>query len=149
MIVTRYRTDVPTLVAALTDVDHLARYQNALGEELRISAERALADHIKRMSALAGMALAQGFESMARQDTAAADALLTDLFAVATWHGWELPVTPLGETEFDPTGLTRGLLGADGDGAGAALWQVDGATLAFARCRVAIPEARMDDHPRR
>lgn len=148
MIATRFRTDLPALVAALTDLELLNRYQAALGDEQRISAERAMSDHLKRMSTLASRAMSQGFDVVARNDTAAADALLTDLFAVATWHGWDLPITNLGEEDVDLSELQRGLLGADGDGVGAALWQLDGSTIAFARCREVVPEARTDGHPR-
>jgi hypothetical protein len=148
MIATRYRTDLPGLVAVLTSSETLQRYQEALAEEHKITAERAMADFQRRMSLLASRALAHGFDTLARHDRVVADALLTDLFAVATYHHWELPIEDLGESDLDISDLPRGLLGVETLGEGASLWQLDGSTIAFARCRAASDEAAMDNHPR-
>ena len=148
MIATRYRTDLPALVAALTSPETLQRYQEALAEEHKITAERAMADFQRRMSLLSSRALAHGFETLARHDRTLADALLTDLFAVATWNGWELPIEELDESELDVSDLARGWLGVETPGEGASLWQLDGSTIAFARSRAASDDVAMDGHPR-
>ncbi len=142
-----YRCDVPVLLSALTDVDMVVRWQQAVGDERPCLADRPLLIHLKRLEATAARMLASGFEACARQDRAAVDALLTDLFAVATWHGWELPVQPLEAQDLILADLPRGLLGADiSDGAG--LWLIDGSTIALARDRQASDQADWSSHVR-
>jgi hypothetical protein len=131
MHVVRYRTDLPALVAALTASELLARYQAAAAAELESLADQAQVRHVRRMVGLAAAAQG-GFDRVARRDPAAADALLTELFTVASWHGWELPVTALEPAEVDVDDLPRGLLGAD-PGNGAGLWQLDATTIGLAR----------------
>ena len=127
----RYRTDLPSLVAALTAPELLARYLDTAAGELAGLADAAQVRHVRRMTGLAGQAQG-GFDLVARRDPPAADALLTELFAVATWHGWELPIADLGAEETDIDGLPRGLLGCD-PGGGAGLWQLDATTVGLAR----------------
>ena len=141
MLCTCFRTDPPSLVAVLTDVATLERYQETLASETKSLADRALVRHLKRMSTLASPAVAVGFETLARTDLANADELLTDVFAVATWHGWELPVESLGEQELPVDDLPRGLLAADVSTESAQLWMLDGTTVALCRSRKAGDEA--------
>jgi hypothetical protein len=143
MLCTCFRTDPSSLVAFLTDRETLLRYQEAMVVEVKSLADRALLHHIKRMSTLASAVQAHGFEAMARTDLAAADELLTDVFAVATWHGWELPAEALGEQELSVEDLPRGLLAADAGTESARLWMLDGTTVALARTRLAGDEADM------
>lgn len=142
-----YRCDVPTLLTALTDAALVLRWQQAVGDEQPSLADRPLLAHLKRLNATATRLLAMGFDSAARQDRQAVDALLTDLFAVATWHGWELPVQPAGEQEQTVDDLPRGLLGAD-TAEGAGLWIIDATTVALARQRQASDEADWSSHVR-
>jgi hypothetical protein len=143
MLCTCFRTDPSSLVAFLTDRETLLRYQEAMVVEVKSLADRALLHHIKRMSTLASAVQAHGFEAMARTDLAAADELLTDVFAVATWHGWDLPAEALGEQELSVEELPRGLLAADAGTESARLWMLDGTTVALARTRLAGDEADM------
>ena len=143
---TCYRTDPPTLVAVLTDTETLARYQEAVATEVKSLADRALVKHIKRMSTLASQAMAAGFETLARNDLAGADELLTDVFAVGTWHGWELPLEDLGEQDLPVDDLPRGLLAADQGTESAQLWMLDGRTVALCRSRQAGNEAELPQH---
>lgn len=143
---TCYRTDPPTLVAALTDPETIARYQEALAVEAKALADRALLKHVKRMSTLASQVLAGGFETVARNDLAGADELLTDLFAVGTWHRWDLPVEDLGEQDLPVDDLPRGLLAADQGVESARLWMLDGTTVALSRSRESGDEAEMPRH---
>ncbi|MCK6488509.1 MAG: hypothetical protein L6R48_09305 [Planctomycetes bacterium] len=148
MLASLFRAEVPVLVAALSAPALLARYQGELAEERAISAERSLAEHLQRMSRLAGQAVAEGFEVLARDDRAGADLLLTDLFAVATWRGWELPVEALGGQELDAAGLVAGLLASGTVAEGAALYHLDAGTLALVRGRAAAGEVLREGHPR-
>jgi hypothetical protein len=148
MLCTCYRIDPPTLVAALTDAEVLARYQANVGDEVPSLADRAMVVHLRRMSTLASRVVVDGFERVAEQDPAAADALLTDLFAVATYRGWEVPAEALGERELAVEGLPRGLLGADAAPDGAQLWLIDQETVALARSREADDQADMSNHAR-
>jgi hypothetical protein len=132
-----YHIDQPSLLTALTDEAFIARYQQALGDELPSLADRALVRFLRKQSTLANRALSEGFDRLAEQDTAAADGLLTDLFAVATWHGWELPIESLGERDLPVEDLPRGLLGADTASDGAKLWVIDQETIALSRDRQA------------
>ncbi len=47
------------------------------------------------MTTVASRVQVEGFEQVARHDLAGSDELLSDLFAVATFHGWELPIEPI------------------------------------------------------
>lgn len=148
MICSCYRTDPPSLLAALAAPELLDRYLAQLAAELPALADRALVRHLRQLAALAAEARAEGLERLAARDQHAADALLTDLFAVATWHGWELPLEALGERELPVEGLPRGLLGADRAADGAHLWVVDEDTVALARCREPAAEVA-DQRPGR
>ncbi len=145
---TCYRVDPPALVAALTDGENLARYQAAIGDEVPSLADRAMVLHLRRMSTLASRVASEGFERVAEQDPALADALLTDLFAVATYRGWELPAEDLGARELPIAGLPRGLMGADAAIDGAQLWLIDPGTIALARSREAADQADMSGYVR-
>jgi hypothetical protein len=142
-----YHIDPPTLVAALTEREVLERYLNDIGAELPSLADRAMVIHLRRMSTLASRVQADGLEVLAAQDSAAADALLTDLFAVATYRGWSLPVTLLGGRDLAVDKLPRGLLGADTEKDGALLWLIDPETLALARTREADELTELGSHP--
>ena len=141
-----FRTDPASLISALGGEAMLRRYQAATAAELPALADRQLLAHLRRLDALAGRALAHGFTALATQDAAAADALLTDVFAVATWQGWELPAERLADDEIAVDGLARGLLGADPGRDGAALWILDPGRVALARLRQASGDAEWHPH---
>jgi hypothetical protein len=147
MLCTCFRTDPPTLVAALTDRDFLARYLDDISTELPGLADRGMVIHLRRMSTLASRVQANGLEGLASQDAGAADELLTDLIAVATYRGWTLPMTPLGEREMAVEGLHRGLLGADAAKDGMQLWLVDPETIALARSRESDELTEISNRP--
>ncbi|MBA3684354.1 MAG: hypothetical protein H0W72_03850 [Planctomycetes bacterium] len=132
-----YRTDPPALVAALSSEELIERWLAQVTEEARTLVERTLVRHIRDLTMVAGRVLAEGFERVAENDPRAADALLSDCLAVATWHGWELPIEPLGERDLPVEELPRGLLGADASSEGAGVWLLDDETVALARHRVA------------
>ncbi|MEK7415538.1 MAG: hypothetical protein AAB263_19715 [Planctomycetota bacterium] len=132
-----YRTDPATLVESLSNPDLLNRYLVAQEAELPALADRALVRHIRQMCSLAAHALASGMTEIAKQNPAATDELLSDLFAVATWQRWELPVERLADDELAVDGLPRGLLGADIGHGGASVWVIDHAHVALARSREA------------
>ncbi len=132
-----YHIDQPSLLTALTDEALIAKYQSTIGDEIPSLADRALIRFLRKQITLATRALSEGFDRLAEQDTAAADELLTDLFAVATWHGWELPIESLGERDLPVEEIPRGLLGADTASDGAKLWVIDHETIALSRDRIA------------
>lgn len=142
-----YHVDQPSLLTALTDEAFIARYQSALADELPSLADRGLVRFLRKQNTIATRALTDGFDRLAEQDTAAADGLLTDLFAVATWHGWELPIESLGERDLPIEELPRGLLGADIATDGAKLWVIDQETIALSRDREA-DEPDLESHHR-
>jgi len=131
-----FRTDPAALLAALSSEQALARWQETITDEARALADRALIRHLRALTAVAGQVRHEGVERVAQRDPAAVDALLSELFAVATWHGWPLPIEPLGEQDLAVEGLPRGLLGADASRDGASLWLVDDQTVALARNRI-------------
>jgi len=128
-----FRTDPPTLLAALTQETMLVRYQECLAAEIPSLAEQTLIRHLRRLTGYASQVLSSGFETLARNDIQAADELLSDIFAVATFHGWDLP---------------RGLLGADRDPDSARIWLLDGATVALSRARTVTDKVDMTGHNR-
>lgn len=141
-----FRTDPAALIDVLGSEEVLRRYLAAQEAEVPVLADRQLVAHLRRLNGLAARALTGGITVLAKQDAAAADQLLTDLLAVATWHGWELPLAREGETEVDVAGLPRGLLGADPGLEGAAAWVVDHGHVALARLREASDSADWSNH---
>ena len=146
MLAEVFRTDPPTLLGALTDPEMLARYQQAVIDELGSLADRPLITHLKRTSTCASRVAVEGFEAVARDDLAAADELLSDLLAVATWRGWPLPLEALGRRELAVEDLPRGLMGADRSADSARVWRLDGDTIALARSRAAAEPAPRPAH---
>lgn len=144
----RYRTDPAALIDALGSEPLLRRYLAAQEAELPSLADRTLSAHLRRLNGLAAQALVVGVTILAKRDAAHADALLSDVFAVATWHGWELPAEALGEDEVEVAGLPRGLLGADPGHEGASVWVLDHATVALARARQSGEADWHEHHPR-
>ncbi len=129
------RADLADLITALTDAAALAAYQERIQTESGGLADKGMLAHVRGMARCAAEAQAAGFPALVARDRAAADSLLTDLLAVALWHGDPLPVERLGTSPFDPAGRPRGLLGADQSTDGAGLWRADDGTLRFARIR--------------
>jgi hypothetical protein len=132
-----YRVDAEALVAALTQPDLIARYQQRLADELPSCADRALITYLRQLDAVANKVRTTGFDSVAAQDPAAADALLSDLFAVATYDRWDVPAEHIGDDELPVDGLPRGILAADGSREGAKVFVLDEQTIAIARERTA------------
>ncbi len=143
-----YRVDQPSLMAALTDEALLTRYQSTIGDELPALADRGLVRFLRNQSTLVSRALSDGFDRLAEQDIAAADSLLTDIFAVATYHNWFLPLEALGERDLPVEELPRGLLSADISTDGAKLWVIDEDTIALTRDREADEQPDMSTHHR-
>jgi hypothetical protein len=143
-----FRTDPATLIETLTSEPILRQYIAAYEAEIPSLADRTLGAHVRRLNGLAVEAMTIGFTTLAKRDAAHADALLSDLFAVATWHGWELPLTVLGEMDVAVDGLPRGLLGVDPGREGAGVWVIDHATVALARNREAGEADWHEHHPR-
>ncbi len=143
-----YHVDQASLLTALTDEAFIAKYQGAIGDELPGLADRAMVRFLRKQNTLASRALSEGFDRLAEQDTTAADGLLTDLFAVATWNGWPLPIESLGERELPVEEIPRGLLGADTAIDGAKLWVIDHETIALSRDREADNVPDMEAHHR-
>ncbi len=143
-----YRVDQPSLMAALTDEALLTRYQSTIGDELPALADRGLVRFLRKQGTLVSRALTDGFDRLAEQDIAAADSLLTDVFAVATYHNWFLPLESLGERDLPVEELPRGLLSADISTDGAKLWVIDEDTIALTRDREADEQPDMSTHHR-
>lgn len=131
-----YAADPATLVTWLCEPENIRRWQEQNAEELRRLADRRLAEHLRRLDAIASRLAIDGVDLVAQHDAAAADAWLTDAIAVATWQHWEgLPAAALGEQDLPVKGLPRGLLAADDSAEGAGLWLIDDGHFALARWR--------------
>jgi hypothetical protein len=141
-----YRTDPATLIEALASEGIVRQYLAAQEAELPSIADRGLAAYLRRLNTAAARTLGSGITVLAKQDAAIADALLSDLLAVATWHGWELPLERQGERELDPQGLQRGLLGSDPGVEGATVVVIDHAHVGLARAREAGETADWHHH---
>jgi hypothetical protein len=126
--------DLRHLAHCLTAPTLLSAYQETLAAEMPGLADRGMAAHLRRMATLAAAASADP----GAVDPGDADSLRTDVFAVACWQGWELPVVARGEVEVDPA-AARGLAGRDRAPDGAGLWVLGPDRLAFARVRTADP----------
>jgi len=137
---TVFRCDVATLIAALSATDLVQRWMEQQEIEVKSIVERALITHIRHLTMVASRIHGEGLDRVAAHDCAAADAFLSDAFAVATWHGWELPITTLGDLDMPLETRPRGLLGADRSSEGAQVWLIDRQTVAIARNRVVSDE---------
>lgn len=142
-----FRTDPAALIACLGGESCLRRYLASQEAEAPALADRPLQAHLRRLNGLAIRALAVGFTDLATGDAAGADALLTDLFAVATWQAWELPVERQADAEVAVESLPRGLLGVDPGQEGAGLWLIDHGRVALARNRSVGEAAWTAHHP--
>lgn len=130
-----FRADIPDVIAALTDAANIEKWRASVVDELPRTADRGLAEHLRSLDKTASHLLVHGLDVVAAQDVAALDAWLTDMFAVATWNNWPIPVTKLGEIEASIENLPRGLLAADVSRQGAGLWLVTDDHIALARWR--------------
>jgi hypothetical protein len=130
----RYRGALADLINALSAGELLQRFIDQLTDELPRCGDADLLRHMRWLLVQARMLQAEGLEHRAALDRAALDALLCDLFAVATWLGWPLPVSRDGDCELPLEPLPRGLLGADDCAQGVLVFQLpdDGG---FALCR--------------
>ena len=143
--VERYRADSAGLLAALVDADTLGRYSATLEAAGGSQAEAGQVAFTRRMLGMVARIGAEGVDGLARDDRAGLDALLTDIFAVATWHRWPLPVARLDPGETDLDRAQRGLLGAEAEPQGAALYVLDEETVALRRWRDDQDIALRDD----
>ena len=141
-----YRAEIDELIAALTDPALLERYGEHLQRDEQGAAEPAYQRLMQQMQVLAQRAASNGFDSVVQEDRGAADALLTDVFAVATWEHWSLPVQDEGEDDCDLDGATRGLLGADDQRGGAELYRFGDGRLALRRSREVGDDSDMREH---
>lgn len=135
MALEHYRADSTELLNRLAEGELLARYVQALEAEAGSLAEAPQLAFGRRMLGLVARLGAEGVEQVASTDRAGLDALLTDVFALATWHRWPLPVEPLPPGEVDLEHAQRGLLGAETEGQGAVLYVIDEQTVALRRSR--------------
>ncbi len=130
-----FRADSTDLLNHLAEGSLLSRYVEWLQASNAYQAEATQIAFSRRMLELVSRLAAEGVEGVAANDRASLDALLTDVFATATWHRWPLPVEALGSREIDPDQVQRGLLGAEREDQGAVLYVVDEETVALRRSR--------------
>ena len=123
------------LVAALVNDAVIAPYLAEIERELPGLAEQSLRDHLRSMHALVTQIGVKGFEQAKQDEPAAIDGLLTDMLAVATWHGWPLPLEDLGMHDKDVALARLGLLGYAELGNGAAVYCWDDGLIGLARDR--------------
>lgn len=140
------RVEPARLVDALIAPEQLQRYAEAMQHEQSGVAERPMLRFLKQMQAIAARLAAEGRERIEETDPAALDALLTDVLALATWHGWPLPGKDLGERECDLAGARRGLLGADDSEGGARAYVLEDDLVAVVRSREAGDAADLREH---
>jgi hypothetical protein len=130
-----FRADSTALLNHLVDGSLLARYADWLQASNASQAEATQVAFSRRMLELVTRLGAEGMEGVAAHDRAGLDALLTDVFATATWHRWPLPIEAIGSREIDPERAQRGLLGSECEAHGAVLYVVDEDTVALRRSR--------------
>jgi hypothetical protein len=129
-----YVGDPAAVINVLVSAENLNRYVAWLEHDAGSQAEASQHAMARHMTGMVSRIGAEGLEAVAAADRPAIDALLTDVFAVATWHGWALPVTPEADSEVSLDGWQRGLLGADANQHGAVLY-CQGQRLALRRSR--------------
>lgn len=126
------------------DEAQLQRYETHVVSECEQLADISLLRHLRQLLQVVQQLRVEGRERMIEQQTAALDALFTDMLATATWHDWEAPLEVAGSGELALDVQQRGLLGADEISNAAMLFVVDPACIAICRQRAADHEAR---HP--
>ena len=135
------------LVSALLDPSMTNAYTSALEQEVHQLAEQSLRDHLRQMHRVLAALGAAGVDACRAQMPAELDALLTDIFAVASWHGWQLPVEHLGQHRKDLSQAQRGLLGYDASTGGAELYRCDETLVALVRDRsIDVDGGLVDPH---
>jgi hypothetical protein len=150
MQIHRLRVDPAALVAALSGPELLAAWMLQASEEPAGLADAALLRHLAKLRQVAARVQVAGLDHVAVEDHAGVDQLLTDILALALWHGWALPVVDLGTHDGPrPSGPT-GILGSNQLGSGAGVWLEhlsDGqAIVSFSPCREAGEDADMEPH---
>ena len=139
-----FQGDLGEVINALTSPDIQRRYAEALDQEVPELVEPALKkfnrDQRKRVDELA----LYGYEAQLERAPQELDELLTDCFAIATWHRWPLPVTFLGHEPCQMTEQVQGLLGHSTSSQGVAVFCFANQRIALVRQRVAGLDI---DHP--
>lgn len=143
---TYYRCGHAQLLQALCEPALLARYRQHVEDEMPRCADGELLQHLRRLLLLQARVAQQGLEEAAALDRGGIDALLTDCFAVATWHGWPIPAVADGTGPMPLEPLQRGLLGADQATEGALLFVLDDERVALCRHRTSGRTGDMSEH---
>lgn len=132
----RFEARTDELLAALFSGPVVEAYLRELSE-VGGHAEAPMLAHLARMRRLASEGAQRGLAELMREDPAAADALCVDILAVATWHGWELPLSGPAEGTVDPAEVRgRGFFGHGGGEQGAELLRLGDGRWALVRSRL-------------
>ena len=124
------------MVQWLSSEGVIARYLEESGLELGSLVEEPLVKHIRCLHVTVRQIQTQGFTAACERDRGMVDALLTDIFAWATFQQWrDLPVAIGEEGELPLEVVQRGLLGADMADQGALLFIPEGNVIALCRQR--------------
>lgn len=143
-----FQGDPATVAKALADSVVVASWQAHTASELPSLADGRLIAHLKRLVQIASGIQTIGLAGVQASDAAGVDAWLSDAFALATWEGWDLPVTRLGKREVDLAERPRGLFGVDSSTDGVTLVVIDTDVIALGRNREADERADLSQHPR-
>lgn len=132
-------------IHALLSAEILMQYSEHSTAELAQIVEPALMQHVRKMQNIAQQILTAGAEMVCEQDREGVDALITEVVALGTWCGWNLPLEKAAPPA-NPIPLpVSGLLQTGVSSEGATLWAVDD-KLFLSRSREVSGTADMTHH---
>lgn len=137
--------DSQRVIDCLLSAETIHAYHLQTESEFAQIVEPSLMRHLRIMQQTAQQIMSGGVELVIAQERSSVDLLLTELFALATWHGWPLPVKAQGEKVLPPSLPRSGLLGTDARGDGAVLW-LDQGVIYLSRSRMVSDQADMTHH---
>ncbi|TVR43098.1 MAG: hypothetical protein EA402_10240 [Planctomycetota bacterium] len=133
------------LIAQLASESCLQAYIQVSTEELAGVVEPSLMRHLRQMQDCLQQIMGGGFEVAVASNRQGMDLLLTELLALGTWHGWELPLQAAAVRDLPQPAPASGLLGTDAQGEGARCW-LQGELVWLSRCREVTDQADMSQH---
>ncbi len=110
------------LLSCLVSSPMLHAYQQYLTEERASLVDAALIRHLEHLRQALQRLMLEGLSACSGSHLGDIDQVLTDIFAVATWNGWQVPVLPPTLHTLPEPRPACGLLASGEVGSGAHVW---------------------------
>ena len=137
--------DSQQTIHALLSAELLMQYSEFSVGELAQIVEPSLMQHVRRMQNLAQQVLTAGVEIVCEKDREGVDLLLTEIVALGTWCGWNLPLEKTAPPAHPLPLPTSGFLQTGASSEGATLWAIEDQVY-LSRSREVTDTADMSEH---